>query len=180
MRGVSAQSSVFRSAPSIHGHSCRTRTPFRSCHISHRQTHTAVGAARAHRIHPRGPFRSSRATHARDLCRTGMHFRLLLSSRNSIKHHLEPHNSFCIVTAESNSTASYFASRCASRSKRSEAAQEKISRAPQYFLSHRGVWQHPSNFDCPDHRGKDRKESPLFVRGSPPRHERHHAALVVH
>jgi hypothetical protein len=42
---------------------------------------------------------------------------------------------------------------------KSKAPQEKISCAYQHFLSHRGLWQHPSDFNCPDHRWKDGKES---------------------
>jgi hypothetical protein len=64
--------------------------------------------------------------------------------------------------------------------RRSEALQEEISCVPQYLLTHCGIWQQASNFDCPDHCGKDRKESPFFVRGSPARHERDHSALIVH
>ena len=33
----------------------------------------------------------------------------------------------------------------------SEAAQEKISRTPQHFLSYHGIWQQTRNFNCPYH-----------------------------
>jgi hypothetical protein len=39
-----------------------------------------------------------------------------------------------------------------SRDGSSEAAQEKIPRAPQHFLSHRAIGQDASNFNRPDHR----------------------------
>ena len=34
----------------------------------------------------------------------------------------------------------------------SKAAQEKVPCARQHFLSHRGLWQHPRDFNGPDHR----------------------------
>jgi hypothetical protein len=38
------------------------------------------------------------------------------------------------------------------RSEKSKAPQEKVSSTRQHFLSHHGLWQHPSDFNCPDHR----------------------------
>src|SRR5438309_4789580 len=55
---------------------------------------------------------------------------------------------------------------------RSEAAQQEISGARQHLLTHRKIWQQAGNFNCPDHRRKNGKKGALFVRGSPPRHER--------
>jgi hypothetical protein len=41
---------------------------------------------------------------------------------------------------------------CSFDPKKSEALQEKVSCARKHFLSHRGLWQHPRDFSCPDHR----------------------------
>jgi hypothetical protein len=38
------------------------------------------------------------------------------------------------------------------RLQKSKAPQEKVSCARQHFLSHRGLWQHSSDFSSPDHR----------------------------
>ncbi len=35
---------------------------------------------------------------------------------------------------------------------KSKATQKKVSRARQNLLSHRWLWQHPSDFNCPNHR----------------------------
>jgi len=40
----------------------------------------------------------------------------------------------------------------ANSTRKSKAAQEKISCARQHFLSHRGLWQHPRDFSRPHHR----------------------------
>jgi hypothetical protein len=40
----------------------------------------------------------------------------------------------------------------ANSTRKSKAAQEKVSCARQHFLSHRGLWQHPRDFSRPHHR----------------------------
>ena len=40
--------------------------------------------------------------------------------------------------------------------------------------------QRAGQLHSPDHRGKDGKESTLFVDGSTPRHEGNHRVLIIH
>ena len=60
----------------------------------------------------------------------------------------------------------------------SEAAQERISCAREHFRSCRLVWQDSGDCNCPNHRGKDRKERALFVSNPSTRHKGEYSILV--